>query len=152
MTAYSLVKATQAHVDALVANMRQADRDECAAFGLTPEQSLSKCLGVSRDTIAGLADDEVVALLGTFRSDQYPDIAFVWLQSTTAADRHTKAFARTSKRYVEDLKTKYSRIGNFVDARYEKAVKWIRWLGFEIYPAQPLGPLGVPFHWFEWRA
>ena len=24
--------------------------------------------------------------------------------------------------------------------------RWLRWLGFELEPARPLGPLGAPFH------
>jgi hypothetical protein len=28
-------------------------------------------------------------------------------------------------------------------------VRWLRRIGFTLHPAEPLGPLGVPFHRFE---
>jgi hypothetical protein len=35
---------------------------------------------------------------------------------------------------------------NFIDARYEAAVRWAKWLGFDVGAPVPYGPAGMPFH------
>lgn len=151
MTSYALVRATQAHVDQLVADMRDEDAAECAAFGLTPAQALSRCLA-SRNTLAGVADDKTVAIFGLRTGDYHPRLSLIWLLSSREANAHKIAFARWSKAFVDDKKHTHKWMGNFVDARYEKSVKWLKWLGFEIRPAIPLAPHGFMFHWFEMRS
>lgn len=151
MVAYSVVPAERRHVDELVAGMRPEDAAEVAALGMTPAQALSKCLAGSRDTKVGLADGRVLAIFGIASLPEYPEVTYIWLLSAKEADQHKIAFARWSKRFVDEQKGKHRILGNFVDARYKKAVEWVRWLGFNVYPAAPLGESGVPFHWFDMR-
>ena len=46
------------------------------------------------------------------------------------------------------LKT-YRVLTNYADARNTTAIRWLRWLGFNILPAIPFGLDGLPFHPFE---
>ena len=39
-----------------------------------------------------------------------------------------------------------------VDARNARAIRWLRWLGFRIHPAEAHGIQGLPFHRFEMRS
>ena len=53
-------------------------------------------------------------------------------------------------KYVENiLKTKYGVkevLINYTDARYTKALRWLRWLGFHMHEAVPYGVNGELFH------
>lgn len=151
MVLYEVVPVRQRHLDELALNMRPEDVAEVAALGMLPWQALSKCAMASRDTVAGLADGKVLAVFGTCEMPEHPGFTFIWLLSSREADHHKMAFARWSKRFVDGQRGRHRILGNFVDARYKKAVEWVRWLGFTVYPAAPLGDQGVPFHWFDMR-
>jgi hypothetical protein len=53
---------------------------------------------------------------------------------------------------VERWRKRYGRMTNYVDARHTKAVRWIKWMGFEVLPAIPLGPQQALFHPFRLEA
>jgi hypothetical protein len=40
---------------------------------------------------------------------------------------------------------------NYVDARHARSIRWLKWLGFTIEEARPMGFAGLPFHPFGMR-
>ena len=52
---------------------------------------------------------------------------------------------------MKDITKDYSLLINFVDARHGVAIRWLKWLGFKVFPAKPFGPDKLPFHRFEMR-
>jgi hypothetical protein len=125
----------------LLTDLRQVEVDELAALGVDSE------LCMRRGMLAGGArtvfiDDEPAAMFGII---DYGDHDVVWAVFTRAIDRHPIAFLRESRRLAEAFDRE---VVNYVDARNEKAVKWFRWLGFDVSEPEPYGPAGALFHRF----
>lgn len=143
-----VVAAELEHARALAPLMRAADVAELQALGLTPERALADALRTSEVAFALVLGGEVAALFGLGPRVPAPfgEAACVWALSGAAVDRHRKAFLRASRAILEALLSHCALLWNWVDARYAGAVRWVRWLGFAVGPAQPFGPAGQLFH------
>jgi hypothetical protein len=63
-------------------------------------------------------------------------------------DRAGIRIARLSCYYLDKMKERFSCLVNLVDARHEASIRWLRWCGFVVMPAEPAGVVGLPFHRF----
>jgi hypothetical protein len=152
MIQYDLASPTLEHVDDLTRHMRAADRAEIWASGhWTAEQAILLSLSVTPNPVAALADGRCMGLLGIGVSMLMSRHGSPWLLGHEELPRHAKAILRISRRYIEEAKQEYCHLYNFVDARNQAAIRWLRWLGFDILNAQPCGIERLPFHKFEWR-
>jgi len=131
--------------------MREEDAAECWALAHhTPLQTLLPSLNASRRPTVGLADGQVLCMFGVAEAALVCDIASPWLLGSQEMPKHGRVFARVSRAWAEHTAREYRPLVNYVDARHTAAVTWIRWLGFNLDPAQPFGPDVVLFHRF-WR-
>lgn len=150
---YSLDIASPADLERIAANMDPADAAEVwATAHLRPDQALLKSSSVSRETYVGKVRGEAICAFGIGQRTLLDHIGVPWLLGTPEIREHARVFLRVSKRWVEIEARRFTTLENFVDSRHTRAVKWLRWLGFAIEPAQPFGPDGVPFHHFHMRA
>lgn len=139
-----MVPAAPEHVDELAPKMRPADTAEVlASGGFTPREALEESVTASAHAFAALFDGEVAALWGVVDG---PGCGIVWALTGPAVERHPKAFLRHSRIAVNVLLRHYPALTNFVDARYEQALRWVRRLGFSVGPPEPFGAAGLPFH------
>ena len=151
MTEYAVIQAVAANGDEMAANMREADRDEVwAAAHVTPKQAVRHSLLGSRDSQAGLVDGRTVCLFGVGSSTAL-GYGVPWMLATDELERHQVAFLRRCRGAVEEMRRDYVMLRNWVDARNEKAIKWLGWLGFEVHDPEPFGIDQLPFHMFEMR-
>lgn len=137
-------KATYADAVQLATTMRPADAAECrASGGYTPLEALHESMRVSDFVHALELGDQVAALWGVAPVGGTlvtgPAVGVLWALTSTAVDRHRKSFAATSSRVILGLQQLYPVLTNMVDARYTDALRWARWLGFEVHPARPFG-------------
>ena len=150
---YSLDLATTADLERIAANMDPADAAEVwATAHLTPAQALVASAAASRDPVVGKVDGEPICAFGVGQRTILDDVGVPWLLGTPEIRKHKRVFLGASKRWVDAQAERFRTLENFVDSRHTRAVKWLRWLGFAIEPAQPFGPDGVPFHHFHMRA
>lgn len=142
--------ATPAHAAQLAPLMRQADADEAlAAGGYTPMAALLASLEASEVAYAAFAGGELLGLCGVAPLEGYEDAprAVVWALTSTAVERHRRAFWRLSRLLVAVFRDVYhGGLTAYVDARHTAALRWLRRLGFTVNPAAPFGPEGLPFH------
>lgn len=89
--------------------------------------------------------------MGVATNSVLSNIGSPWFLGTKDVPNHAKALLRSSRAWVEQAKDEYHVLQNVVDSRYEEAVRWVKWLGFEVGPKQPFGREGVLFHPFQWR-
>ena len=153
MVKYEVIPATLDHALELAENMREADREEVwAAANYTPEQAALFSLDASRDAMTGLADDRVVCMFGVGAAAIISTTGVPWLLTTDLVGKHARPFLRRNKKVVEEMNEKYVVLRNYVDARNTMAIRWLRWLGFDVLPSVPFGAEGLPFHPFEmWK-
>jgi hypothetical protein len=145
----TILPATRDHAHALIARIRPADAAEINALGYAdPLDGLIECLDMAVSAFTGFIDGELAAIAGFAVPEMLGRRAMPWLVTTDTVDRHPLAFARASRRILDALRKDHELLENYVDARHTVCVRWLRWLGCTLEPAQPLAPHGLMFHRF----
>lgn len=125
----------------LFTDLREPEVTELAALGVTSHECMR--LGMMYSNAQTIFfNDEPAAMWGITAFEGHN---VVWAVFTRAIDRHPIAFLRESKRLAESF---HCEVVNYVDARNTVAVKWFRWLGFEVSAPEPYGLNGELFHRF----
>ncbi|MDI3625202.1 hypothetical protein QK355_07940 [Pseudomonas aeruginosa] len=136
-----------AHV---VANVREADRLEFEAIrGVDVEQELRNALEQSEEAFVLVSRGEPVVIFGCIRYDDR--IGVPWMISTHAVARHRAAFLHECRDQIGRMRQRYAALINYTDARYEQALRWMQWLGFDMLDAVEYGVNGELFHPFTMR-
>ena len=153
MAAIEIVRAETAHIAAIAAAIRPADRFEVWAASLsTPEEALLASLAFSTLAWTGLADGAPFCMFGVCAASRLCRHGIPWLLGGTQIEANAVGFLRRSKSCLREVRQEYGILSNFVDARNLAAIRWLKWLGFTILPVQPHGPFNLPFHPFEMRS
>ena len=115
----------------LAPRLRQADYDEClAATGREPLGALLDGLKYGDTTLTMVAPTGVpVGLLGVGKS-LIKDAGTIWLCATDDIEKYQITFLRHSKQVLHKLQQDYLVLHNYVDARNELHIKWLKWMGF----------------------
>lgn len=144
--------ATLEDILELAPRVRQADADEMrASHGLNPMEGLTQSLALSTHAWAGKLDGRVVCVFGVAPATVLTGDGMPWFVASDDIARHQILFLRFCKPVVHEMLRMYPRLFNWVDARNRKAIRWLKWLGFELHPAKPWGYTQMPFHKFEMR-
>lgn len=132
-TKTQIVPATREHAEELAATMRVEDQDEVLAFGfLSPLDSVLASLERSNEAWALLFDGKVAALFGLSCCNPLTGFASPWLLSSTLVEKHRFAFLRACRPTVKHWLKTWPTLANCIDGQYEKAVRWVEWLGFTV--------------------
>ncbi len=144
--AVKFTPATEADIAELMVKLRPADRAEMEALAGPRALPLLQSSIAYGENYAGHWDGELACVFGIHRLSILPSVGQPWLLTTEVVAQHAKVFMEQSKRFVEDWQERFDTLVNYVDARYSAAIAWLKWLGFEIEPAEPHGIFGMPFH------
>lgn len=141
------VPATAAHAEELAVTMRPEDLAESIAAGFQDgRDALRVALEKSQYAFTATVDGKVAALFGVAHFPFIQGVDTVWFLTGTAFLQKARHFLPYAHVVVEQLLSQSEYLMNFIDARYEAAVRWAKWLGFHICPPVPYGPMGLPFH------
>lgn len=144
-----IVPATLEHAEAIAANVREADRLELlASSGTDPLTAMRRGLETTPETLTGLYDGEPACMFGVWPFSALGGMGAAWMIGSRVLDRPgaQRALLRLSAPVVEYWSEHYpSLIYNFVDARNTRAIRWLRWLGFQFADPIPYGVDKVPF-------
>lgn len=138
----------------LLLGLRQADRDECNAL-IGPgraDETLRKSIDNSAMVFTAEHRGRVMAIFGLVRVSLLGDRGLPWLLGTDLIDRHPGALIRDCRPYISRMLTICPQLVNVVDARNIKSIRFLKKMGFELLPAQPMGVAGLPFHPFVMSA
>lgn len=148
MTKIEVVPTTPEHIRECVAHIRDKDRAEVwAASGRNPEDVLTSGLDHGAHTV--FADGKVALIYGLQVSSPITKVGCPWMLTTTEVEKHKKLFLVLTRRMIQHWNKEHRLLFNYVDSRYTEAVRWLKWVGFTVHPAEPFGPFGVPFHRFD---
>lgn len=146
---YEIVPTTEEHVAELSHSMRPEDVAECwAAQHLTPYEAIKRSLSYTDHPKTGLVDGKVINIWGVGKTTSLSDEGIPWMLTSHLVDYHIRPFLVESKAALVEMKKEASTFSNVVDARNNKAIKWLKWLGFKMEEAAPYGPDHLPFHQF----
>jgi len=140
--------AEDSDADALAPRLRAADRREIeAALGMDQTVVLRHGVRASDPCHAVVVGGAVVALFGVVPSARSPEIGSVWLLASEAFAAHAFFIVRSSKVWIPKLHERYRVLTNFVDARNEVHIRWLRWCGFVfVRRVERFGVGGLPFY------
>jgi hypothetical protein len=80
------------------------------------------------------------------------DVGVPWLLGTDSLNDIKIFFMKISKIVISEMKKQFKLLVNFVDSRYDKSVKWLKWCDFKFDNDTVLfGTMKVPFYRFEMR-
>jgi hypothetical protein len=136
--------AVEDDVPFIADRMREADRLEVAAMGLTPRGALRWSMELSDYVWTGLIDGTPSMMFGCGKS-LTASTAQVWALGTdecTKAPREMLVYGRKFLKMMLDI---YPEMYNFCDARYAAAHRWLRKLGFTVGEPEPYGLKGEEF-------
>ena len=142
--------------------LRPSDAADCAELSVTmraedfatvaelvdadPLKSLQMRLGASSHALTALdKHGYVICMFGLASMGDKGASGAPWLVGSDLIENHRVLFARLSKKYLAAMLQLYPVLENAVDARKTNSVRWLRWLGFDVGPALPLGKFGAPF-------
>ena len=122
--------ATIDDLNYLAPRLREADVEEIkAACGIEPWAALLLEYDLSEEKITMVGEQgEAVGIYGITPVTRLD--ALVWLHATEDLKNYPFQFLRRCRAEVNRLNQKYPVLWNFVDARNELHINWLRWCGF----------------------
>ena len=131
--------------------MRDADVAEVQAYsGNSPQGALESAMKASSHSRTLTDEDgQPIGMFGVVPDLQaFTDLGirygFVWFLGADAATQNPKLFMKMSREWLDRLSTEYDFLGNFVDARNSKHIKWLKAMGFDFTDVDP-------YHGYERR-
>lgn len=149
-----IVPATAEHAAALALELRSGELAELEAQGFeSPLDALRAGLRMSDECCSALYRGRVVAMFGIGRDASGPTstlggdwVGSLWFLTGEGFPLAARHFMKPARALVALMLERHLVLATVIDARYDAALRWARWLGFEILAARPYGPAGLPFH------
>jgi hypothetical protein len=138
-------------IDAIAPNLRDADRLEVeACTALDMHEALSSCARSSALVWAIDIDGVPAGVFGAVPFSLLGGVGCPWLLGTPALERAPSSLTRQGRRYIRRMLSVFPGLTNYVDARNEKSIRWLRALGFNFDATPvPYGLYGLPFYRFQ---
>jgi len=143
----TIVPGTTQHCRELSLNLRHGDRAEILAVGMSPGKALLNSFGSSHICEAAIVGGEVAAMWGVcgcFLSNK----GIPWLLTSPIVERYRIHLFRGAREFIGRCSEEFSILENYVDASYERAIYFLKCLGFQIGEEIPMGPFNAPFRRF----
>lgn len=142
--------ARESDVDYLVENIRREDEIELYALdGSTIRESLDETPDLIKNSLVWEVDGKLVCMFGVTPVEGHDGAGVAWLLATKEFEKYTKMFAVRCKRVFLEVVKGYDYLFNYIHSENKSSIKWLKWLGFTICDAEPLGNKGANFHRFE---
>jgi len=112
--------------------LRSADRLEIqASVGRPPTDTLREGIASSDPCWAVLTPGgALMALFGVVPDAGATRSGMIWLLGSDELAKHQFAVLRSSRLWVARLQEQYDQLWNYVDARNDLHLNWLRWCGF----------------------
>lgn len=139
---------TPERVEYIAANLRRQDVLEVAySHGISGREAVYDSWAASSECRCIDGDDGVpVGICGVTPQEE---THLIWLLATDgllATSSHQRQFLRGGRRWVDGVIDRlvelngYAVLENWVFAKNVDSVRWLRHLGFEVFPPTPMGP------------
>jgi hypothetical protein len=145
------IKAEIDHCAHIAECMRDCDIEEVwAASHQLPYEALATSLQMSPYAQTAILDGVPCAMYGVAVPDFMSDVGAPWMLATDDLKLWSLWFLKRSVRVIREMLECCPFLMNYVDARNETSILWLKWLGFKLSDsAIPWGADGLPFHIFQ---
>lgn len=145
----AIIPAEPRHIGHVAARMREADRVEVGALGMTPKHALRRSLRVSSLAWTATLNGRPEAMLGVMPVSLLDGHGAPWMLGTDEVMRNPRALLEWGPVLVSAMLSQFTRLENMVAAGNVKAVRLLIRLGFTVMPwTETVG--GVEFRRFQW--
>lgn len=127
-------------------NVRKNDVIELAALGLDPLLALMISYEQSKICYTVKVDDCAVGMFGL--NSQVEEGVLIWMIATDDLTKIQRRFVRNSRAFISEALSNFKQVYNYVDARNQDTINWLKWLGASFEEAEPYGVNGESFHRF----
>ena len=137
-----IIPAIPAHVAMLTPRLRDGDRAEVQAAGMAGK-AVWRSFRQSAFCKTAFVDGEIAAMWG-LGSPMAP-VAHPWLLTAPPIEKIKLTFLRVGRNEVAAMLRASPVLAGIVDDSYERAIRYLRALGFEVGRPFSWGPYGMPF-------
>lgn len=145
----SLAPITQADEEELIRELLPADRDEILALGFDPAWGVRNSVAASIECVAFRGNGRLICLTGVTQPTALGDVYHPWLLGTELMLRVPKELLKCSRTILDRWIAQFGHLENYVDARHERAIRWLAWLGADFTFIEKHGALRRPFYKFQ---
>lgn len=127
-------------LDHIAANMRQSDVEEVRASSAIPvAEILPRSVSISSHGWIVTSDKtgEPILVMGAAPL-VLPRVGAAWMLGTDGIKDEAFSVARHTRRYVDEMMEDYDLLWNYIDARNEVSMRWLKRAGFRLVSAHPL--------------
>ena len=146
------VLTTDEHVEELLLYLHPDMKKEASA--ITPiafDKTIRQTVKEADEAWTILSDECVVGIFGIRRYSLLSDKGAPWLLTTTRIKEHVKTLLPLTKIALSYWLNRYTVLENYVPESYKASLRWLKWAGFTIHPAIPIGVSGQLIHRIEMR-
>lgn len=139
--------ATWDHVTELAETMQELDKLSIKLLtGETPLDGLVDSCRQSLHAEAWMLDGRVAAISGVSKPTLLSDWACPWLLCSDVIRTVPRRFLEATKAWTMDELEQHGKLINYTYTEHKRSLRWLEWLGFTVYPAEPRGPYNALFH------
>jgi len=144
-------KAEKSDIEHIASNMRESDIEEIwASHHEEPKKALES--GLESSIFACTIENGVpIAMFGICPYNIIGDTASIWMLATDDLNKMKKTFVKNNKKIIDIMLEYYPILENYVDARNEQSIKWLKLCGAEMDEPVPFGVEQLPFRHFTFR-
>lgn len=128
----TVLPTERAHVFEIAQRMRIEEGVE--TVGLDKARIVADAVIKADYAFTAFVGNEIACMWGIHTQTILSDIAYMWLVTTPLVEKHQFVFARKSQIYLQGLKQHYRVIEGHVGAQFPRSIRWLKWLGFTVYP------------------
>lgn len=131
--------ATVADARLLAEQMRDCDRREVLASGAkSVEQAVIQSVQMSLQSYAFWCDGHLICIAGVSSKSLLCGVGVPWALGTDLMDQMPRQVLHYSPRMLAVMMCEFSELVNWVHAENKRSIRWLKWLGFTVQPAQQL--------------
>lgn len=131
-----IVEAELSHV-AMMAPLRPNEAALLEGLGTSLEKVVEHFLGSSCEAWSAIVEDRVAVMWG-FQQQTLLGGAHVWLIPTEIVTKRPREFLIESRNHIRGALERYPYIYGFTNPKFEKACRWMEWLGFKLTERETL--------------
>ena len=137
-------KSVKSDIQFLADHIRIEDKREIEALGCNAFKAFE--YGHKAGSYTGLYHGVPMAMFGTYKQVLLSDNACIWMLGTRDIDNCSREMLTITRKYIDYELNNHKELFNYVDARYKKALKWLRVLGFSFSEPLKAGINGEIFY------
>lgn len=143
-------RPTVEDLEFIIANIREEDRQEVADFdGDTIADVLEPTPDMFEHSWVWEYKGQVHAVFGVNPIEGHEGVGVIWMLATKFINEHLSAFISSSRLAVNMVVKNYKYVYNYVSVKNKKSIRWLKWVGFDMRDAEPIGVNGAMFNRFE---